>query len=242
MLPVYNEEHSIEPLLLRTKKSISKRNYQYFVIIYNDGSTDNTSEIIKKNIYDIPLVVIGERANKGLGYAMKSLVNKVLELSTDDDDVAVVLDADGTHNPQHIFRMVDCISDGFDVAIASRFLKDSRTIGVPVYRNLMSIIGSCLMKMLFPIKGVRDYTSGYRAYRVGVLRDAKDVYGESLITEYGFACTTELLIKLRCLKILAIEIPLVLKYSHRVGKSKMDVPVTILKTLRLIWRSLWGKE
>ncbi len=242
LLPTYNEEHSIEPLLLRIKNGMSKRNYQYSVVVYNDGSTDNTSEILKKNVYDIPLVIIGERENKGLGYAMNSLVNRVLELSTGDDDVAVVLDADNTHNPEHIFRMVDDISDGFDVVIASRFLRDSRTLGVPKYRNLLSIVASYLMKILFPIKGIRDYTCGYRAYRVGVLRDAKNIYGDALITERGFACMAELLIKLRRLGILAVEIPLVLKYNLKRGKSKMDVPATILKTLRLIWRSLFGRK
>ncbi len=242
LLPTYNEEHSIEPLLLRIKKGMSKRNYQYSVVVYNDGSTDNTSEILEKNIHYIPLVVIGERENKGLGYAMKSLLNKVLELSTDDDDIAVVLDADNTHNPEHIFRMVDDISDGFDVVIASRFLRDSRTIGVPKYRNLLSIIASYLMKILFPIKGIKDYTCGYRAYRIGMLRNAKNIYGDTLITERGFACMAELLIKLRPLGILAIEIPLVLKYNRKIGESKMNVPVTILKTVRLIWRSLFGRK
>ncbi|HHT9126295.1 MAG TPA: glycosyltransferase family 2 protein [Candidatus Brocadiia bacterium] len=242
LLPTYNEEQSVEPLLLRIKKGMSKRNYQYFVVVYNDGSTDNTSEILKRNVHDIPLVVIGEMGNKGLGYAMKSLVNKVLELSTDDDDITIVLDADNTHNPEHIFRMVDDISDGFDIVIASRFLRDSRTLGVPKYRNLLSIIASYLMKILFPIKGVRDYTCGYRAYRVGLLRNAKNIYGDALITERGFACMAELLIKLRRLGILAVEIPLVLKYNLKGGKSKMDVPVTILKTLRLIWRSLFRRS
>lgn len=221
---------------------MSKRNYQYSVVVYNDGSTDNTVEILKKNIHNIPLVVIGERENRGLGYAMKSLVNKVFELSSDDDDIAVVLDADNTHNPEQIFRMVDSISDGFDVVIASRFLRDSRIVGVPKYRNLLSIIASYLMRILFPIKGVKDYTCGYRAYRVGMLREAKNVYGDTLITEHGFACMAELIIKLRRLGILAIETPLVLKYSHKVGKSKMNVITTILKTLQLIWRSLLGKN
>lgn len=234
LLPTYNEEHSIEPLLLRIKKGMSKRNYQYSVVVYNDGSTDNTSEILKKNVYDIPLVIIGERENKGLGCAMKSLVNKVLELSTDDDDVAVVLDADNTHNPEHIFRMVDSISDGFDVVIASRFLKDSRIIGVPKYRNLLSIIASYLMKILFPIEGVKDYTCGYRAYRIEMLRDAKNDYGDSLITERGFACMAELLIKLRRMNILAVEVPLVLRYDRKGGESKMDVMKTIMKTLSMI--------
>lgn len=221
---------------------MSKRNYEYTVVVYNDGSTDNTSGILEKNIYDIPLVAIGEAENKGLGYAMNSLVNKTLNLSTDDDDVAVVLDADNTHNPEHIFRMVDSINDGFDVVIASRFLRNSRIVGVPKYRNLLSIIASYMMKILFPIKGVRDYTCGYRAYKLGVLRAAKRLYGAKLITERGFACMAELLIKLRRLGILAVEIPLVLKYDRKVGKSKMDVPGTILRTLKLIWRSLFSGQ
>jgi dolichol-phosphate mannosyltransferase len=234
LLPTYNEEHCIEILLSRIKKGMTKRNYQYSVVIYDDGSTDNTSEIIKKNIHEVPLIAIGKSENQGLGYAMNSLVNETLKLSADDDDVAVVLDADNTHNPEHIFRMVDCINDGFDVVIASRFLKDSRTLGVPKYRNLLSLIASYLMKILFPIKGIRDYTCGYRAYRVEVLRDAKSVYGDTLITEQGFACMAELLIKLRSINILAVEVPLILRYDQKGGESKMKVMKTIIRTLSMI--------
>jgi dolichol-phosphate mannosyltransferase len=235
LLPTYNEEHSIEPLLSRIKRGMTKRNYQYSVVVYDDGSTDNTAEILNKNVHGITsLVVIGEKENRGLGHAMNSLVNKTLKLSLDDDDVAVVLDADNTHNPEHIFRMVDNINDGFDVVIASRFLKNSRIVGVPKYRNLLSIVASYLMKVLFPIKGVKDYTCGYRAYRVGLLREAKNIYKDSLITEQSFACMAELLIKLRGMNILAVEVPLVLRYDRKGGESKMKIMKTIISTLSMI--------
>lgn len=214
---------------------MTKRNYQYSVVVYDDGSTDNTAEILNKNVHGITsLVVIGEKENRGLGHAMNSLVNKTLKLSLDDDDVAVVLDADNTHNPEHIFRMVDNINDGFDVVIASRFLKNSRIVGVPKYRNLLSIVASYLMKVLFPIKGVKDYTCGYRAYRVGLLREAKNIYKDSLITEQSFACMAELLIKLRGMNILAVEVPLVLRYDRKGGESKMKIMKTIISTLSMI--------
>ena len=96
-----------------------------------------------------------------------------------------------------------------------------------------------LLKMLFPIKGVSDYSCSYRAYTAKILQLAKSIYRDKLIEEKGFACMAELLIKLRRLHIIACETSLLLRYDKKAGRTKMDVLDTALKTLRLILKSFF---
>lgn len=236
LLPAYNEGKALEPLLKRIKTGMENRGFAYEVIAYNDGSTDNTLDILKQNKYGIPLRIIGKDQNEGLGFAFFSLIREVIKLSFDEEDIAIVLDSDNTHNPEHIYQMVNKIRDGFDVAIASRYLKDSRIVGVTSFRQFISIGASWMMRILFPIKGIKDYTCGYRAYSLECLRNAYKKFGDRLIEEKGFACMAELLIKLRSLRVLAVEVPLVLRYDLKGGYSKMNILKTIKRTLLMLLR------
>jgi len=236
LLPAYNEGKALEPLLKRIKTEMESHSFDYQVIAYNDGSTDNTLDILKQNKYGIPLKIIGKDQNEGLGFAFFSLIREVLKLSFNEEDIAIVLDSDNTHNPEHIYQMVNKIRDGFDVAIASRYLGDSRIIGVTKLRQILSIGASWMMRILFPIKGVKDYTCGYRAYSLECLRNAHEKFKDRLIEEKGFACMAELLIKLRSMDILAVEVPLILRYDQKEGESKMEVIKTIKRTLLMLLR------
>jgi dolichol-phosphate mannosyltransferase len=71
---------------------------------------------------------------------------------------------------------------------------------------------------------------------VAILQKAFEKYGDRLIEETGFACMAELLIKLRSLDVLAVEVPLVLRYDQKSGTSKMNVLQTVKRTLSMISR------
>ena len=238
LLPVYNEASNLGMLLSRIKTGMERRKLSYQIIVYNDGSTDNSTEILKNGLRALPLKIIGKEQNEGLGFAFRSLLEEVMKLSASDDDIAVVQDADNSHNPEHIFHMEYKIRDGFDLVIASRYLADSRIVGVTRFRQLLSYCASWMMRILFPVKGVKDYTCGFRAYRVGFLKQAFEKFGDNLIGENGFSCMAELLIKLRRINVLAVEVPLVLRYDQKGGESKMEIFKTVKNTLRMLIRLL----
>lgn len=234
LLPVFNEEKNLEPFFQKIKKGMESRGLTYQLTAYNDGSTDNSLKVLNGLKNEVPLRVIGKSENKGIGFAFKTLFEEVFKISKDEDDIAVVLDSDNTHNPEHIYHMVNKIRDGFDVVIGSRYLKDSRVVGVSFFRQFLSHGASWLMRIIFHIKGVKDYTCGYRAYHIGFLKKAFSKYGDKLIEEKGFACMAELLIKLRGMNVLAVEVPLVLRYDQKIGESKMEIIKTIRKTLQML--------
>ena len=146
------------------------------------------------------------------------------------------MDADNTHLPGLIMRMVRLIHEGHDIVISSRFATGSRVRGVPFNRRLLSRVGNLMFRILLPIQGVKDYTSGYRAYRVGLIQQAVDYYDNEFLSEKGFSCMVDILLKLRRFDPLYGEVPMILRYDQKVGKSKMNVASTIKETLLLIGR------
>jgi dolichol-phosphate mannosyltransferase len=144
------------------------------------------------------------------------------------------MDSDNTHSPGLIAAMVRGIREGNDVVIASRFRPGARVMGVPFYRRVLSRAGSWVFRVTFPTKNVRDYTSGYRAYRADVLKRAFDTYGEQFVAESGFSCMVDILLKLRRMGAIVNELPLILRYDFKYGISKMMVVTTISDTLKLL--------
>ncbi len=233
-LPAYNEARNIRELLMDIHKSLTKINEEYKIIVYDDGSLDNTvSNVLSTAAQGIKVHLIKGVNNKGLGHVLFSLLGYCINVSS-LDDVIVIMDADFTHNPRHMHRMLSYIYDGFDIVIASRYTPYSRIRGVKLYRQFLSNMANLLFKLFFPIKGVLDYPCSYRAYTAKILKLAKEVYNDKLIEERGFACMAEFLIKLSRLGIIACEAPLILRYDKKAGPTKMRIFENILNTLRLI--------
>jgi len=160
---------------------------------------------------------------------------RALDLAT-DDDIIVTMDADNTHTPGLLPRMINTLEGGNDVVIASRYQPGARVVGLSPWREFLSTGMRWLFQILLPIRGVRDYSCGYRAYRASILRRAFDLWGEAFISQSGFSCMVDILLKLNRLGAVMTEVPLVLHYENKRGKSKMNVSKTIRETLRLAWR------
>jgi dolichol-phosphate mannosyltransferase len=112
-------------------------------------------------------------------------------------------------------------------------------VGVPPVRRFLSYAASLLFRIVYPIKGVRDFTCGYRAYRASVLREATMRYRQEFVDQDGFQCMVDILLKLSRMNLRFGEVPLTLRYDRKSGKSKMRVLRTIYKTLiLLLWRRL----
>jgi dolichol-phosphate mannosyltransferase len=153
-------------------------------------------------------------------------------------EVIVTMDADETHDPELIPGMVRCVAAGFDVVIASRYVKGSRVEGVPYFRRFLSAGAALLFRMLFPIRGVRDYTSGFRAFKAESLKAALTANRRQLVEERGFQFSAGLLLGLRRLNFRYREVPIILRYDWKRSTSKMNVFRTIGSTFRMMLRWL----
>ncbi len=233
-LPAYNEENNLSLLLDEFITLLEKSSYPYKLILVNDGSTDRTGEIAQSYQTKLPLEILTHNPNKGLGEAIRTGFHHVVSLAR-DTDVIVYMDSDNTHDPIYIPSMVKKIEEGFDVVIASRYQPGSEERGVPFSRRLLSRVAGYVFRLFLPVKSVKDYTCGYRAYRVGLIKQAIQKYENQFITAKGFACTDEILIKLSQLTNKMAEVPFILYYDRKKGESKLNLWKTIPATLHLLW-------
>lgn len=230
----YNEETDLPALLDEISRVM--KNLEYKVIITDDGSRDRTWEIIQEYSGKMPIIGVRHEVNKGLGPAIDSCFRKAIEVGG-PDDVVVNMDADNSHNPAYIQRMVRSIEEGMDIVIASRFQPGSEVYGVPPLRLFLSWGARMLFRFTIRIKGVRDLTCGYRAYRLGVIEKGYKAFDGKLIEADGFACTDEILIKLSKVTGNIEEIPFTLRYDQKTGSSKINLPKTIISTIKVLWHN-----
>lgn len=239
LLPAYREAANLPPLLtdMRTALTNVPSIPTWRVVVVDDGSKDGTAEAAA-GVPGIPLDLVVHEVNRGLGGAMKTGIEHVLARAG-DDDLFASMDADHTHPPDAIPSMVALIDRGADLVIASRYVKGAEIHGLVLWRRWLSDVASLVFRVLFPC-GARDYTCGFRVYRVSLLRWGEARYGRHFLNQKGFSVMVDLLLKLRRRARRIDEVPLILRYDRKIGASKMRVARTIGTTLRLLGRRFVG--
>lgn len=235
-LPAYNEALNIGALLDNFEDilgSFLSYSFDRLYVVVDDGSTDQTQNILREYAYNIPMVILVHERNQGLGPTIRDALRIATDKSS-SGDIIITMDADNTHPPGLILLMVQKVLEGRDIVIASRFRKGAQVIGLGWARKCMSVGASLIMRIFFPMKDVRDYTCGFRAYRAQLLRKAFREYGEDFIDQKGFQCMSDILIKLRKFNPIAGEVPMILRYDFKRGSSSMKVGQTVIQTLLLV--------
>ena len=229
VIPCYNEEENIKPLIEKIDATSSK----YIIVAVNDGSTDKTGEELAALKNRFSLIIITHERNRGLDQAIKSGFKRAVKIAK-PTDLIIRMEGDQTHDPSYLKTMV---RDDCDVVVASRYADGGRQIGVPPVRSVLSLGISILSRLLFNLP-IKDVTSGYRCYRVGILQRIISRYGENFITVKGFGDNLELLIKCKREGAKIVEIPFILNYSKKRGKSNLKIHKTIISYMRLMLRLL----
>jgi dolichol-phosphate mannosyltransferase len=252
LLPAYNEEKSLHNLMPKIKETMAGCGDPYLVIACNDGSDDKTQQYLEQYASQMPLDIIQHKINRGLGETSRDLFERAAELCG-EADVIVRLDCDDTHEPEFIPTLVNKVREGFDVVIASRFEPGGGQEGVSAYRAFISRCANLFMKIFFPIKGLKEYSCGFRAYRAETIKEAVNFYGNRFIQlkGLGFTCTLEKLVKLKLMGAKFAEVPFLLRYDQKITDSKMVGSVTTLGYLVMTllyhwpwggWRNTYGKN
>ena len=235
VLPAYNEEQALPRLLAKLALLYAEGRLAGCVLVVDDGSHDHTAEIARK--WGDPVELVSHPRNMGLGAAIRTGLTHATRLAALDDAI-VTMDADDTHIPGLVPRMVQTLGEGYDLVIASRYQPGSRTLGVSAVRQFLSWGAGWLFQLTLPMDGVRDYTCGFRAYRAGLVQAAFERWGDRLIDRNDFSSMPRLLLRMRRLNAIAVEVPMVLRYDLKSGASKMQVGGNVLANLKLIWQEL----
>lgn len=152
IVPAYNEEESI----LEVVRDLHESAPFVDVLVVNDGSTDETSRILKANgINHVDLI-----KNLGIGGAVQTGYKYALQ---NDYDIAVQFDGDGQHSAKYIAELIKPIEEGrADLVVGSRFKGDTEGFKSSAMRRLGINILSAFLKLASTNK-IEDVTSGFRA-------------------------------------------------------------------------------
>jgi len=231
-IPAFNEENGILTLLEKVTAGLQGRDYK--VVVVDDGSSDKTPLLLREVSHKYPLQVVTHPINRGLGETERDGFEYIAAHSK-HDDIIVRVEGDNTHEPEYILDLIAKINQGYDVVNTSRFRPGGGQLGLDFQRKFISRCANLFMQTVFNIKGVRDYSCGFRAYRAGVIQDAIALYGNNFIQlkGVGFTSTLEILVKLKLLGCKFAEVPFVLRYDLKQGKSKMVGSITTVGYLLL---------
>jgi dolichol-phosphate mannosyltransferase len=235
VIPAFNEESNLKRLVEEIAVTAVENRLQYTAIIIDDGSTDATAEIIKELSQKFNIIAMENRPNAGLGVTMAKGLAEACRLST-EEDLIVTLDGDATHDPMYFPAMKSLIEEGYDIVIASRFAPNGEERGLSAYRKFLSRGSGTVLNLMFPIDGVRDYTSGYRMFSAAIIKKGFNKFKNNFIEETGFSVTPEILLKLSSLDARIGEVGFTLKYDRKVGLSKIKIPSTVMQYVKMIAR------
>jgi dolichol-phosphate mannosyltransferase len=238
LLPAYNEGKGIAAVLSTLREMFRSFPESYRVVVVNDGSVDDTETKVRAFAQHLDLKLISFEKNRGVGEVFTAGFRYVCAESVNpENDVCVVLDADGTQDPRVLFDLLKKVRAGDDLVIASRFRKPGKMVGCPPLRYFYSVAVSWIMRVLVGLPNVRDYSMFFRAYRVSLLKRGFAEYGDALLVGKGFASVAVCLIKLGNLTNRISEVPLVLRYDLKQGKSGLKIMRTIRGYFELLWNS-----
>ena len=189
----------------------------------------------------MPVEIITHYPNKGVKETFKVGFKAALKIA-DDNDIIITKEADNTSDLNILDAMIKKINKGNDVVLASCYAKNGRIENASWYRLLLSSCANLILKIFFYIPEVNTFSSFYRAFNAGQFKKAFLAYERKLLTQDGYVCVVEMLVKLSKLPLKITEVPMTLYCDRRKDASKMKVWQTILGYFKLIWCALWRER
>ena len=159
ILPTYCEAGNIANLIREIKGLMQDS----LIVVIDDSSDDGTASIVESLQTEYDSILCFKRPSKlGLGTAITDGFNIVLSLRNAPDYV-VTMDADYSHNPQALPKLLDSARGGYDLVIGSRYTTSGKIVGWHVIRRLISRVANFLASTMVAMR-IHDCTSGYRCY------------------------------------------------------------------------------
>jgi dolichol-phosphate mannosyltransferase len=230
VIPTYNERENIAAIVSRVRTAVPAA----CVLVVDDSSPDGTGVIADElAAADASVQVLHRTEKNGLGAAYLDAFAWAL---AEGFDPIVQMDADGSHQPEQLARLLDALADvdadpPVDLVIGSRWIDGGSIENWPRRRQWLSRGGSAYARWVLRLP-TRDATAGYRAFRADALRRIRldDVHTRG----YGFQ--VDMLWHAREAGLVVVEVPVTFVERAR-GRSKMSVGIVIEAMMRVTG---WG--
>jgi dolichol-phosphate mannosyltransferase len=226
VLPTFNEAEMIQMALDEVLGKASSVD----VLVVDDGSPDGTAGKVKGHSMYGKRVHILERPGKaGLGSAYRAAFQWALKMGY---DAVVEMDADLSHDPADVTRLLEALSEGADMAIGSRYLNGIRILNWPQSRLWISTFGGFYARSLTGLP-MTDPTSGFKAIRRRVLEELD--WEKFTAQGYGFQVELHFFAWQAGFKI--VEVPIIFT-ERREGSSKMSAQIALEAAKRVLQLSV----
>ncbi|MEP6852983.1 MAG: polyprenol monophosphomannose synthase [bacterium] len=226
VIPTYNEIDNLEIILGRLGAAVPEAH----ALVVDDGSPDGTGELADRLAAADSRVHVLHRAVKaGLGAAYVAGFGWALER---DYTVVVEMDADGSHAPEQLPRLLEALAEA-DVVLGSRWVSGGAVRNWPLRRKVLSVGGNTYTRLALGLR-LRDATGGYRAYRRTVL-EALELDG---VASQGYCFQVDLAWRAVQAGFHVVEVPITFAERER-GQSKMSGDI-VREALTMVTR--WGVD
>ena len=223
VVPTFNERENLSHIAA----AITHQGYR--VLVVDDSSPDGTGELADRIASEDPRVsVLHRREKEGLGPAYADGFDRALK---DQSEVIIEMDADFSHDPADLPRLVKALDDGADLAIGSRYVAGGSTPDWPVFRQGISRGGNLYARIMLGIP-VRDATAGFRAFKAEALKRLPYRSAEAS----GYEFQVEMAWRAHEEGLTIVEVPISFR-DRAHGTSKMGSDI-VLEAMRLV--TVWG--
>ncbi|KOU52906.1 dolichol-phosphate mannosyltransferase [Streptomyces sp. WM6378] len=224
IIPTYNEAENIKPIVARVRAAVP----QAHVLVADDNSPDGTGKFADEiAAEDDQVHVLHRKGKEGLGAAYLAGFRWGIE---HDYGVLVEMDADGSHQPEELPRLLTALK-GADLVLGSRWVPGGRIVNWPKYREFISRGGSTYSRLLLGVP-IRDVTGGYRAFR----RETLEGLGLDEVASAGYCFQVDLARRAVGAGFHVVEVPITFVERER-GDSKMSNDILV----EALWRvTAWG--
>ena len=218
-IPTYNEAPTVGVLLWRIRAVFQEYSKEYEILVYDDASSDATAETLEPYKEVLPLKVIRGQSRAGYARAIEACCKEVVRWTRyPRRDAMIVMQADFTDLPEQIPELVRRFEGGADVVVADRASSD----GAPKPVRRLRLLSSLLVKRFTGLTGVADPFSGFRLYRVSVIKDLLGTRGNNgIVSAPGLAANLQLLLSASRVARRVESVPLPASYDVRVRESRV---------------------
>lgn len=224
IIPTYNEAANIVTIVARLRQAVPSVD----VLIVDDNSPDGTGQVADRlAAADEAVSVLHRAAKSGLGRAYVGGFRWALERGY---DVLIEMDADGSHQPEQLPRLIAALQDA-DVVIGARWVRGGEVVDWSKAREALSRGGNFYIRVMLGMP-LRDATAGFRAYRAAVLQklDLDDVASE------GYCFQVDLSRRTYREGFRIVEVPITF-VERQIGESKMSSDIVRESLVRV---TQWG--
>jgi len=158
VIPAYNESSRLPVTLAKVMDYLAKRDYTYEVLVVDDGSDDNTCDVVEKLASDHPHLQVVRNPHRGKGYTVRTGMLKA------NGRYILYSDADFSAPIEEVEKLLPYLEKGYDIAMGSREGEGAKRFEEPGYRHLMGRVFNTFVRMV-ALPQFHDTQCGFKAFR-----------------------------------------------------------------------------